>query len=158
MKKSNHSAARSMLSALALLAIVWPSTGLSEWVLDELTYHSYCPPAAIRSGLCAAGEDFDASEYLTRSRELGAFVTQRIIFEDGNALSASEIRVPYVVRGRTRFAKYLLFGRESATPCDLATDGFCEIELRRDFWEPASIPENGVYRDATMVFRNSECN
>jgi hypothetical protein len=83
MKRSSIFGTKLTPFAMAALLIVVPSISHSEWALDELTYNDWCPPAVLRSALCASGEDFPTTDYPMRSRELGSFITQQIIFENG---------------------------------------------------------------------------
>ena len=135
---------------LAISFTAVPSIGLAAWKLTGLTYHNWCPPAALRSGLCKSGEDFEASEYiLPWSRTLQTYKTNRLYFDDGEAIMASDLKVPYLRSGRIAYKRYQLFANE--VPCNLDFDQ-CQITFRGEAWEPASIPSNGVWRDVTMVF------
>ena len=163
----------SMIFAL----VFWCASSQAGWVLEGVTYHGYCPPAAIRSGLCKQGGDFDADDFVQTPRDLGIFKLNQLTQTEEGLAAGSSVRVPYLVRGQTRWATYRLLDIwQDLVVCDLLTaelvdavthtwrpvtlmterDG-CELSIRTDWTEPTNYPSNATTRDATLRFRDTGC-
>lgn len=165
------------LVAFVLTALA--QAAFADWRLTGLTYHDYCPPAAIRSGLCASGQSFVADAYITPPAEVNDHVVNQI-FKDGNDLAlGARIRVPLNNRA---FAYLLVDKWLDLTPCMLLTeddtepytidvrtntgrtfaaefvhDG-CTLEVRGQFTEASrSAGSSSPIRDVTMVFTDTAC-
>ena len=169
-----------MRYAIVLFLLVASAQASADYVLTGLTYHGYCPPAAIRAGDCAAGQDFIADDYIGPPAVLGEYLVNQLRPIGADISLGSRIVVPYVItiRDRTtiRRAEYLLMDIwQDTTLCDLRSgepfdaitrtgrsvlvdpdSAGCEISVRAAFTEPQTYPRS-VVRDATMTFRDTDC-
>jgi hypothetical protein len=169
-----------MRSAVALILAFAISPAFGDFVLTGLTYQDYCPPAAIRSGLCDVGEAFVADEFIGAPAKVGEYYVNQMTQDGDTIYLGSRIQVPYIAyrdgKPIVRHYSYTLVDgwvdtslcSVIANPETVATtitgrtvdvetskDG-CTLSVRSVFTEPQSYPRV-VTHEATMTFVDSAC-
>lgn len=172
------------LKTTGLIAILATSVSVqaADWELVGLKYHNYCPPTAIKNGICSTGEDFDATQFLVRPREVDGLLVNQLDYTEKGIQFGSLIVMPAPTKSnpnqkqREMLAEVIpgsnvLDGINSGEwavtnwlsrefVIDVAReDCRCKLELHGVFTDPTAFPPfNGnPLHEATMSFVNTNC-
>jgi len=174
---------KTYLKTVGLLsALLATSAQSADWELAGLKYHGYCPPTAIKSGLCAAGEDFDATQFIVRPREVDGLLVNQLDYDEQGVQFGSLIVMPApTAKNPNQKQRYML---AEIIPGDNVLDGItegvwlatnwlsreltidvaredcrCKLSLHGVFTDPTAFPPfNGnPLHEATLSFVNTNC-